>query len=571
MAEQEDTPHQNKVAEFRRQLAAQQANRAKSSEQILAELNETTRLIISKYQDPEFVRSHFPRAAIPSYYRPHHIVQPAEVAQGYRNAARDLRNGERNAQNVIDMLTVLIWVEWPHYIGHADPGVSRQSSKTPKGAPEYALDSAPDNAILNQLVKIISVRYSESIEIIDYREMAARMLEETANLAELPEVRQAFIEALLSSISIGNEENSWGPVVIDEKVKDSDAESSIAPNDPNSDALRLLRSTGPVYLGERSSERFQTNTNNVLKVVSNIWERVARDDPPVSDAEARTVPRATSSVLLGDIQREIGRERTQAQAFTVMRDITTFISQLGGIEYTFNPVFWKSIESYLMNAINIRGTVNFWTPDQTNPENDWNLLAIQSLRHIQEAVRIMCQGLVTDGHLTVFTHFIINLRVLGKHVKEGVDNTVIAQLRRGPSPAVHHCEFCFEDIPQGYGVTFLPCGHWFHSRCIPSWLRQRGHCPTRWCQLGLTPCLNLDLRVREAILDHRGLDVDDTLYDWPKQVKHRAEEEVEGPASRIRRFEERVAEPQFERRPPGFQTRRRDFFRESLRRIIRRR
>ena len=39
------------------------------------------------------------------------------------------------------------------------------------------------------------------------------------------------------------------------------------------------------------------------------------------------------------------------------------------------------------------------------------------------------------------------------------------------------CTICMDELGMGDEVTVLPCKHWFHEKCVASWLRQHNTCP----------------------------------------------------------------------------------------------
>lgn len=45
------------------------------------------------------------------------------------------------------------------------------------------------------------------------------------------------------------------------------------------------------------------------------------------------------------------------------------------------------------------------------------------------------------------------------------------------------CSICLDEFVEGRAVTLLPCVHFFHSKCISSWLTRAGDCPA--CRLAV--------------------------------------------------------------------------------------
>ena len=46
------------------------------------------------------------------------------------------------------------------------------------------------------------------------------------------------------------------------------------------------------------------------------------------------------------------------------------------------------------------------------------------------------------------------------------------------------CTICMDDLGVGEEVSVLPCKHWFHDKCVASWLRQHNTCPI--CRTSIT-------------------------------------------------------------------------------------
>ena len=39
------------------------------------------------------------------------------------------------------------------------------------------------------------------------------------------------------------------------------------------------------------------------------------------------------------------------------------------------------------------------------------------------------------------------------------------------------CLICLDEYKKGDELTKIPCNHWFHSKCILTWLDQEYNCP----------------------------------------------------------------------------------------------
>ncbi|RAL47942.1 hypothetical protein DM860_015729 [Cuscuta australis] len=65
---------------------------------------------------------------------------------------------------------------------------------------------------------------------------------------------------------------------------------------------------------------------------------------------------------------------------------------------------------------------------------------------------------------------------------EGMSEREICSLKRGPFAGAEEevCSICLDEFRRGSSVVTTlppPCGHVFHSRCIPGWLRRNRTCP----------------------------------------------------------------------------------------------
>mmetsp|Transcript_7782 Transcript_7782/g.17075 ORF Transcript_7782/g.17075 Transcript_7782/m.17075 type:complete len:226 (+) Transcript_7782:154-831(+) len=49
------------------------------------------------------------------------------------------------------------------------------------------------------------------------------------------------------------------------------------------------------------------------------------------------------------------------------------------------------------------------------------------------------------------------------------------------------CIICLEDVEAGDAISELPCGHFFHSQCLDSWVASRVRRP--WCPLRCDVCV----------------------------------------------------------------------------------
>jgi hypothetical protein len=52
------------------------------------------------------------------------------------------------------------------------------------------------------------------------------------------------------------------------------------------------------------------------------------------------------------------------------------------------------------------------------------------------------------------------------------------------SDETNRCTICLTDFEENEEITFLPCGHYFHTPCITKWLQLRDACPL--CQKSIT-------------------------------------------------------------------------------------
>ena len=55
--------------------------------------------------------------------------------------------------------------------------------------------------------------------------------------------------------------------------------------------------------------------------------------------------------------------------------------------------------------------------------------------------------------------------------RKKVDAEMLAQ------EAKAECSICIDDVNEGEMAMFLPCGHWFHERCVTLWLKEHNTCP----------------------------------------------------------------------------------------------
>ena len=76
-----------------------------------------------------------------------------------------------------------------------------------------------------------------------------------------------------------------------------------------------------------------------------------------------------------------------------------------------------------------------------------------------------------------------------------------------------HCPICLEDIRVGDLRTTLPCVHFFHSRCVKTWLAGSDRCPV--CQGSVSRGLGVSVVVASL---KRPLPVSDTSEEPSQDV-----------------------------------------------------
>ncbi|WOG96567.1 hypothetical protein DCAR_0415903 [Daucus carota subsp. sativus] len=52
-----------------------------------------------------------------------------------------------------------------------------------------------------------------------------------------------------------------------------------------------------------------------------------------------------------------------------------------------------------------------------------------------------------------------------------------AKLRSWKSADQEECAVCLEHLKSSEDLSFLPCAHRFHSKCLLPWLQNNSHCP----------------------------------------------------------------------------------------------
>ena len=69
-----------------------------------------------------------------------------------------------------------------------------------------------------------------------------------------------------------------------------------------------------------------------------------------------------------------------------------------------------------------------------------------------------------------------NHKNLSHHFLNNLPKTVF-NVNNGSKINPRKCLICWEKYEKGDEITKIPCNHWFHSKCILTWLSQENNCP----------------------------------------------------------------------------------------------